>query len=361
MTKKLLRSAIFLLLVFVLIFTLCDIFELENTSNINKRFYTYQTLPKNSVDAVYIGTSGVDRYWIASQAYEEYGMAVYPLTSDAMPAWLFVEVIKDVFAYQNPELIILDIRTFGQNNVDASRMEVRARRVLDAMNFFSVNRLRVALKTMKVIHSMDKTTPRFDLSLLLSYIKYHTKWNDDDFLFSEHAGNRPHNFAGFFLNEGVSFRRKKQTPVLYDPTYEEELDPISEAALYEVLEFIEEKELNVLFVDTPQFRNNTEAGRSNKVYHILEENGFSYLHYYSPEDDGSFNMGLDPKSDFYNTGHVNVYGAQKFTSAFSAYLNDNYDLPDRRNDENAAKYWNGINEKLTQQIAEYAKEKKKSA
>ena len=77
MTKRQFLGAVsFFLIVAIMVFGLCDLFEMENTSNYNKRYYTYRNFPEDTVDAVLLVTSGIDRYWIPSPAYEEYGITV---------------------------------------------------------------------------------------------------------------------------------------------------------------------------------------------------------------------------------------------------------------------------------------------
>ena len=90
MTKKqILRCIAFVVAVFMTIVLMCDLFEYENNKNFDKNAYTYRNLPENILDGVYIGTSGVDRYWIAAKAYEEYGLSIHASSYDALPAWLY--------------------------------------------------------------------------------------------------------------------------------------------------------------------------------------------------------------------------------------------------------------------------------
>ncbi len=360
MTKKqILRSIAFFLVVAIMVITLCDVFELENTSNQNKRFYTYRTLEENTVDAIILGTSGIDRFWIPSQAYEEYGMTVYPLATDAMPAWLYVPLIKDALTYQDLSLIVIDIRSFGQKNEDIAKMDIRARRVLDAMSTFSVHRIEAAFKTMSVRDQVDKSASELDLSYIFSVIKYHGKWKDDDFRIEKNLGPKEHNYLGFFLTEKASITKADLNLKGYDPNHYVDLDPLSLEALYELIDFAKEEDLNLLFIDTPQIRKDFEAGRSNSVYRILEEEGMDYLHYYSPDTESgiSSELNFDYENDFYNTGHVNYYGAVKFTDALSRYFADNYNLPDRRDDEAVKKDWDGVQEALVERITKMEKSK----
>lgn len=340
MTKKqIVRTILFALIVCYTMVVLCELFEHENTYNYDRRFYSYRELPEDTVDAVYIGTSGVDRYWIAAKAYEDYGMTVYPLTSDGTPSWLYVNLIEEVYAHQNPELILLDTRAFGQLNTEAPAMDAAARRVLDAMDLFSVNRFKMALKTMDILHQIDETNPRWDISYLLSFVKFHSKWLEEDYRFKNNIGNTPHSYAGFFINSNLSVTAEAMTVPATDIDPDMQLDPISEKALYDLIDYIKANNLNVLFVETPQFRDKVERSVASRINNILEEEGMEYLHFYN--EDGTFTMEFDLAKDFYNKGHVNYYGAVKFTDEFAKYLDEHYDLPDRRDEEAVQQAWNG--------------------
>ena len=169
MTKKeLIRMIAFGLAVCLLLGFLCDLFENENNRNYDKRMFSYRRFHENTIDAVYIGTSGVDRYWIGAKAFEDYGMTVYPLSTDGMPSWLYVDMMEYALTYQNPEIILLDIRAFCQDNVltgmSTKTMDIKAHRFLNAVPWYSMLRLKAAFKTMELIHRVDETEPRFNIS-----------------------------------------------------------------------------------------------------------------------------------------------------------------------------------------------------
>lgn len=345
MTKKqILRCIAFLLIVLIMLRMLCVLFDQSHGENAESSFHTYRELTEDTVDAVFIGTSGVACYWIAPLAYEEYGMTVYPLASDAMPSWLYINVMEEALTYQDPDLFILDIRPFTADAKDAEYMDAWARVVLESMEFFSVNRVRTAFKIMETIHSVHNNVPRWDVSYLLNYVKYHSMWSDDTFRFSEQMNSdvRRHPYGGFMLNYDFTGNVEEQKPHRYDDTVYEQLLPLHETALYEILEYAREKNLNLLFVDTPKvITSDTTMGRINRVYQILEEEGFPCVTYLSAEEDSGFSIDLDCKSDFFNADHVNYYGAEKFTRAFASSLDERYDLPDRRQETAVQMDWDG--------------------
>ena len=57
--------------------------------------------------------------------------------------------------------------------------------------------------------------------------------------------------------------------------------------------------------------------------------------------------------DFYDPNHSNFFGAVKFTDALAAYIDAQYDLPDRRNDPVVQEHWGGVYEKITTTIEDY--------
>lgn len=361
MTKKqIVCSMGFILSACAVLYLLCDLFEVKNIYNSDKRFNTYRSLAPNTVDAVMVGTSGMDRYWIPSQAYEEYGMTVYTLSTGGQPAWLFEYVIEEAFTYQNPELIVIDMRSLGQGDVEESKMDARARSVLDSLEPISVNRVRAGLKTMEVFHENYEDKPRFDISYLLSVAKYHEMWLDEEYLTKQHLSDRQHKFLGFYINKRHSIEVTPQEKVIWDSEYYEQLDPLAEEALYDLLEYLKDKDVNVLFALTPKFSTVQEVGRMNTVMDILEKEGVGYINFCETDEEGNFLYvpDLNSQTDFYNKDHTNYYGAEKFTRVFSAYLDEQYDLPDHRGEEAVKEQWDSINAAVKKRIKKYEKKAK---
>lgn len=352
MTKKdVLACVAFALVICLVLVGLTDIFELDHASY-GRRFYSYRCFEKDTVDAVYIGTSGVERYWIGAKAYEEYGMTVYPLAAESTPVWMYSLLADEAFAYQDPQLLIFDTRPFVQSHT-AENADVRARRVLDSMAFFSANRVAAAMKTMEVVHSLDETKPKFDLSYIFSFAKFHTKWSEKDFSLDTQFDKEKQEYGGYHLHFLLSIETEVQKPVKYDESYYEDLDPLSEQSLYDLLEHTKELGVQVLFVDSPQFMSKTERGRANTVRKILKEQGADHISYNFPSDAEQFDLQMDPKKDYHDEAHVNYYGAEKYTASLAAYLDAHYELPDRRDDEAVRKDWDGVYDHIKKTVADY--------
>jgi len=343
MTKKqMLRVAILLLMMLGLLLILSTVFKYEN-SQMSARYTTYVNLPEDTVDVLLVGTSGIDRYWIAAKGYEEHGITAYPLSFDEMPAWLMVDVIREALIKQNPKLIVVDMRGFTVlYNNDISKygtpIETPIHRVIDIMPATSINRLRAATKSALIVSRRDGWDNSSALSFYFPFIKYHGRWSTDDFTIDSMQLN-PSEYLGMFMREGSSAAEIPIPPTKRTDAFAD-LDPICEEALYELLSYTDTLDCEVLFLLTPKYMSEGEYARMNTLCRILDQHGYAYKCYDS--DDGTYNL----YTDFFHTAHVNYKGAERFTRIFSEYLKDNYVLPDRREDESCAADWEGVYEKI---------------
>lgn len=355
MTKnQIIRTVAFLLVVSVLLLALCDLFEYEN-SHISERIETYQQLPKNTVDAVMVGTSGIDRYWITPKAYEEHGITAYPLSTDGMPSWMVKIMLKEAAKNQKFKLAIIDMRAFLNTYKEGShKFDAASRRVIDGLDFFSFTRYEAINTTLKLrMRTGDPNAERYDPSYFLSFIKYHSKWEEEGFSFDE-IKDQESLSLGFLMHSGASVKRQGKDIKTVKSNERMALDPICQDVLYDLLDFLKDQDYQVLFFDTPHCHSATEAKRMNTMCDILESKGFSYL--VCDVNDGQYNL----KNDFYNDGHVNYYGAEKFTAWFGEYLKNSYDFPDRRLDKKCDKDWIGVYDYIKEGIKVFEEAKAKA-
>lgn len=333
--KQILKLVSFLLIVAVLLSGLCGMFEYEN-SHMTERLETYKELEQDTVDAVYVGTSGVHCFWVTPKAYEDYGLTVYPLTSDAMPSWVVKNMVVEALKYQNPKLVIVDLRCFAFDPTeDPDAADKRSRRVIDMLDSFSLNRIDAIRNSLSVLNDVSDDVD--DLSFYLPFIKYHDLWSSDDFSFDELGVDKGSDSFGYKMVKSRVFQVKYLDDSEY--TTESKLDKYSTKYLNELIDYFEQEDINYLFVAEPRYLTEEKYALYNGIFDILDERNAPYVDYVSV--DGFEKSGLNRKGDFYDPGHTNFEGAKKYTDTFSKYLVDNYDFPDRRTDENCYQ-WNGV-------------------
>lgn len=339
--SNLIRSVVFILLVGVLVYGLCDIFEYNN-DHIRRRFNTYDKFEKDTVDVAFVGTSGLDRYWLASKAFDESGITAYPFTSEGTPSWLYISMLKQVTKKQSPKVIVFDMRPFVLSYDTGKLDDVYSRKVIDCLNFFSFSRFDAISRTLKVFREYDDDTSGFDPSYFFSFIKYHNMWEDSMSFDELKEPESP--YLGFYLHNTLSIKCVGTVAKDVVTDNRAPLDELCKAQLYEVLDYVKDKDYAVLFLDTAHAHTTLEAERTNTICDILDEYGVKY--YIDAYSSDLYDLG----HDFYNDGHANFYGAEKFTEHFQKYLLENYDLPDHRDDEKCQS-WHGVYNKIKRKIS----------
>ena len=83
---------------------------------------------------------------------------------------------------------------------------------------------------------------------------------------------------------------------------------------------------------------NYDYKKHNALEEYAKEKGLTYVDLNMKHRD----IGLDWTNDRYDRGdHLNIHGARKVTEYIGKYLKENYQLPDRRKDDNW-KEWNEL-------------------
>lgn len=351
--KQAFRAVGFLLVMLTMFCFLSDVFENGSNRTNTYKARTYFELEKDTLDVAFLGTSGIDRYWLAPKAYEERGIASYAFGINGYPAWLMLPMIKEfVKSHDTLKLLVLDMRAFtaSYSGAGVSRYDTRARTTIDALPFFSAARLGCINKTLEVISENVEGESRFDLSYFFTFINYHSRWSEDDFDVYAETEYKTSPYMGAFIHKSLSIRPTSE-PVTTTVTDERmELDPICLDTLYEILDYLEKQDFEVLFLNTPHDQHARDTKRLNTLCDILTEKGYNYLYC---DLDGKM---YDLQKDFYNSDHVNYYGSEKFTAWLMEYFEGRYEFPDRRGDERYSQ-WEGTYDNVKKTIAKWEAEK----
>lgn len=347
MTKKQgFKIVLFLLILGILIYPLLGIFQIAaegDTLGIKKRYNEFYGEPENTWDCVMVGTSCVDREWIAPLAWKNYGMTVYAMNTDVQPLYLTTNVLTEVRKTQDIKLAVVDVRGIKMKSLRPD--EVRIRRVTDCMRF-SANQWEAVNKGIQfhnayysdeeVLKKLKKNKeevpePLDAVAMHVPFVKYHSRWE---------SGLRKIDFVGTDTIESTmkgvyDFENTPFTVEEIIPTFvtdkQAELNELQTGVLDEILEYGKETDLELLFIASPTQLSKKEQPEINAALAYLEEQGANVINYNTEEMYEE--IGINFSEDLYNRHHLNSRGAVKFTEYFSKYLNDTYHFPDKRGQE----------------------------
>lgn len=339
MKKNFIRASVFLLVLFWLFIGVS--YVLRPYDDTKDRFAGFNALEKNSMDMVMIGSSPVHPYYAASLAYDKYGFLSYPLaTSVQAPCWTEF-LVKEALKTQKPELLVIETRMFmrEQSEFDKNEQkEVWVRSVTDNVKYSPQRFLAINSKV-----KGDKEAYWFDI------IKYHSLWKIADL-----SSLKYWNYENKSIYSGFLFvpRVEKQELIVNNEeiTDETPIPPEQEKILYEIIDYAKKKNQEVAFILAPYVITEGECKMANYMERIVKEAGCEYINFNKLNEE----MDIDYQMDFYNGGHMNIFGTEKYTIYIGKLLQEKYNLPDHRSDEAYAS-WDSDYEVWRQQ-AEVTKE-----
>lgn len=322
-TNNLFKTAAFISLFAVILLVLIRVLRLKDDGYSVKVFEDFYSLPDNTVDAVFIGSSGVREYYIAAEGYHHRGISVYPLSTSHQPMEAAKYLIKEAEKTQDPKLYLIDIRAM----YTSPNSESEIRKVTDAMKP-SLNRVKAVNALLDRYETITGNHPD-RLSHLLNFFLYHSSWKDlDQGNFSE-----PKCWLGYSIYDNVDVLPIPDN--MNDLTSTEPLDENMQAILEDLLVFCETLSKKVVFTCQPAFYDDEQKRVINEAAKIIRSHGFEYYDLNPLYNE----IGLDHEIDMKDPEHVNVYGALKYTDYFSDFLADRFGLPDHRGEE-GYEQWN---------------------
>ena len=276
---------------------------------------------KNSLDMVYIGGSATFVYYEPLRAFERQGITSYNFASNTIQPELYKTMIKDILKRQKPEVIVIDARAFQYREKDQPPTEVAYRNVLTGMPL-SINKIEFIHENVEKYLNEDDAPYYFDI------IKYHRnpekiRVNDQIKMAFNMYENQ---LKGFHFIPKVEEQKK----IVNNTDVKTPISEETEKILIDLLEYCKTTDCNYLFVVSPYVEQELHKENFNYISEIINQYGYNFL----DTNDYYNEMKLNFKTDLYNYSHVNIFGADKYTDFLCEYLIENYNLPDRRKDEN---------------------------
>ena len=316
MTRKQLVQTIIFTGFFLL--TLVPVSYIVRTNgDVKDRFSGFYAEEDNTLDIVMIGSSPVFPYYSAPQLWGETGIAAYPLSSNVQRPAAMKYLVKEAQKTQSPSLYIFEMRMYTMEDEGLSENMAYTRGVTDNLKY-SKNRV----ETIQAL--VPETEER--LSYYIDLFKYHTNWKM--FALPSEWGNwryeKENSLKGFFVKDEVG---PTLMPTAGGMEGELAIPEEQEAYLRELLQYLQENELQALFIVSPYGISTEDQQMFNYMGGIIEEAGYQFLNMNNYYEE----IGIVFEEDFADyASHTNAVGAEKCTAFLETYLLSNYQFTDKR-------------------------------
>lgn len=309
-----------------LLFYLNCVFDLKDDKGSEKVFKAFYDQKENSLDGIYIGSSAVYRYFVPTQAFEDKGMAIFDLGTGSQPIVLEKYIIREALKTQpDMKVIVIDIRNLTLS--DEYLKEADIRRVTDAMKQ-SENRIDAINAGLKYFREKKAEISYNKMYYYFPFLLYHNRWNED-FEFEDLKGTTNGNaYKGFYAtNHSLTSVPVEQPTYTTEKTEPEAAD---KAVLQDLLDYCSTLKQKVIFVSSPFAMSEERQKLLNSYTEMIRDAGFTMYNFNTKE--GAAKLDLDWDHDFLDSGHVNYYGAVKFTRWMEKAIAREVQLKDHRND-----------------------------
>ena len=319
-TARIVRSVVFVLVLFLLLGWYTEVFRSKNEAEIVKPFYSEI---RDSLDIVFVGSSHLMCGVYPMELYDEFGYTSYVFASSAqlLPQtyWQTVEAL----ATQTPRLIVVDV----------GNCFYKEKYGMKTYSHVQTDNMPLSLNKVRLINDLFDKEDR--LSYYLNLIQFHSRWKE---------------LTSYDVKPIVSVT--KGAHISTDSTDLElekwpdrsETLPMPENALkylQKILDLCKEREIPVLLVNMPGLNTYDESRTINSVWSIAEEYDVPFINFAEFFDE----IGIDPHSDFRDEYHLNAYGAIKTTRYLGKYFSEHF--PEKK--ERSAK----VNEKWESDLESY--------
>ena len=295
--RKPLALALVLLCMLMTFLHMADYTLRPDDEGVRTRLEDFYAQPRDTLDVVFVGSSAVYTFFSPLRMYDRTGLtsALYATPNQSVPMLRYI--LEEGRRRQPNALYVVELRSMLASHEDnLNILSADLRRLTDNMPW-SLNRARCIES---LAPASDRLSWHFDL------MKYHDRWPEAGVSDLRVRWGKADDSRGFpFDTRTEVIRAEDRSAVNAVIAPEEE----NEIALRGLLEYLRERELNVLFVATPFALSREQEKKYNAVGRIIDEYGYDFIdmNRLIPE------LGLDFETDYSDFRHVNILGAIKCT------------------------------------------------
>ena len=275
--------------------------------------------PENLIDVVFVGSSHCYYGIHPAVLWKNHGIAAFDMSVSAQDKDSAYHDLIELYKTQSPSVIYIDLHALSYDQHQVVSNVYR--------NYLS---LKTSSNSIALVNEYEYIEEEDRKSFYLRFPIIHTRYRElKKYDFLEYAPNSFGRGEHFAWRIGSTW---SDPEVINDPEIGE-LSEKNREWLENLIALAEENDTKIEFIMIPfPPVNRSERKILNAAEVMLDELQYCYTDYNKMLDE----LEIDFQNDFADAEHLNVYGAEKFTTFLGEAIVKKYDLPDHRGDE---KYW----------------------
>ncbi len=264
-------------------------------------------------EVIFIGDCEVYANFSPMVLYQEEGITSYVRGSSQQMIWQSYYLLKETLKYEIPKIVVFNVNSMRYSEP-----------VSEAYNRLTLDKMKWSKEKYDMIKAsmLDEETMT---SYIFPILRYHDRFDkltkeDIEYLFDK----KKNTYQGFLINKEVKPLENK--PVVKKLANYQFAD-IDYEYLEKIKDLCAENDIKLLLIKAPSVYPHWYDEYDAQIEKFAEENHINFVNFLDKVGE----IGIDYSQDTYDRGlHLNLTGATKLSKYFAAYLKDNYELTDYR-------------------------------
>ena len=235
---------------------------------------------------------------------------------------------------EHPDVIVFNVLSMKYNT---PQNEAYNRMTLDGMKWSSSK-----VDSIKASMTEEESMIEYMFPLL----RYHSRWSDlnaDDFNYLFHRDKVT--FNGYYMR--VDEKPADDNIPKGRPIIDYQFGDTAYQYLDKLTKLCKDNDIELILVKAPSLFPYWYPQWDKQIEDYAAANDLTYINFLDYQD----SIGLDWDKDTYDGGlHLNLSGAEKLSEYFGQILSNDFNVPDRRGEEDLEKYWDGVIERYDAEI-----------
>lgn len=266
--------------------------------------------------------------------WENFGINSYIRGSAQQLIWQSYYLAEETVEREHPDVIVFNVLSMKYNT---PQNEAYNRMTLDGMKWSSSK-----VDSIKASMTEEESMIEYMFPLL----RYHSRWSDlnaDDFKYLFHRDKVT--FNGYYMR--VDEKPADDNIPKGRPIIDYQFGDTAYQYLDKLTKLCKDNDIELILVKAPSLFPYWYPQWDKQIEDYAVANDLTYINFLDYQD----SIGLDWDKDTYDGGlHLNLSGAEKLSEYFGQILSNDFNVPDRRGEEDLEKYWDGVIERYDAEI-----------
>ncbi|WP_405374979.1 SGNH/GDSL hydrolase family protein [Pseudobutyrivibrio sp.] len=266
--------------------------------------------------------------------WENFGINSYIRGSAQQLIWQSYYLAEETVEREHPDVIVFNVLSMKYNT---PQNEAYNRMTLDGMKWSSSK-----VDSIKASMTEEESMIEYMFPLL----RYHSRWSDlnaDDFKYLFRRDKVT--FNGYYMR--VDEKPADDNIPKGRPIIDYQFGDTAYQYLDKLTKLCKDNDIELILVKAPSLFPYWYPQWDKQMEDYAAANDLTYINFLDYQD----SIGLDWDKDTYDGGlHLNLSGAEKLSEYFGQILSNDFNVPDRRGEEDLEKYWDGVIERYDAEI-----------